>query len=442
MEIITVRIPELPLDTSGLKNLDRVPVWKEQSNTTEGIELQTLRAFVMEGLTASTPPVYVGGSFAVEVGADQAGGQIFLIPSMAGKSFNLRRQGMGIVPIDQWEVLDAGGFKLTTPGDVLVFGEIFELDVIDFQNGGNITAGGGLGFGIAKPIPTNYTILTTEIGGVFQVRGGSSIVTITLPDIASIPLYSLLPFEASINNQFQAGIQAQGGQKIYFNNKEYTKIRLGVGESVWLYNTASGWFVIDAYGQWNDVGRIVQAHAPGLNEILCNGLTLQRAEYPRLWEYAQTLGPSLVTESVWSTVSAVASNGDTILRPYAGCFSSGDGVLTFRIPDLTNCFIRGLKSGSDTSRIANVAGARQKDQMPAHRHFLVSVNSNILTNVALTISNFIAKIMGNGAGQSNSNYEYALNGSSAEPTVGLSSSAGSGSGTVVENIGLNYYIKY
>lgn len=440
MEIITVRIPELPLDTDGLKMEDRLPIWQAESNVTKGITLQTIRTFLMEGLTTSTPPVYVGGSFVVEVTANEAGGQTFLIPSMQGKSFNLRRQGMGIVPINEWEILDAGGFKLTRPGDVLVLGEIFELDVVDFQTGGT-SGGGGLGFGNAYPIPTNYTILTNELGSIFQVRANATVVTITLPDIASIPLFSLLPFESSINNTYQAGIQTQGGQKIYFNNKEYTKIRLGVGESLWLYNTATAWYVVSAYGNWNDVGRITQAHAPGLNEILCNGLTLQRIQYPRLWDYVQTLGPSLVSESTWSTASATV-NGETVLNPYKGCFSTGDGATTFRIPDLTNCFIRGLKSGSDASRVVNTAGTRQKEQMPAHRHFLVSVNTNTITSVALTISNFLAKLMGNGAGQGNSNYEYALNGSTAEPTVGLSSQTGSTSGNIVDNIGLNYYIKY
>ncbi|HDR9048589.1 TPA: phage tail protein [Burkholderia vietnamiensis] len=57
-----------------------------------------------------------------------------------------------------------------------------------------------------------------------------------------------------------------------------------------------------------------------------NGVLVNRADYPLLWAYAQASG-ALVAESVW------ASNN-------WGCFSTGDGATTFRLPELRGEFLR------------------------------------------------------------------------------------------------------
>ncbi|GAB5098713.1 phage tail protein [Caballeronia sp. HLA56] len=86
-----------------------------------------------------------------------------------------------------------------------------------------------------------------------------------------------------------------------------------------------------------------------------DGATLKRTDYPALWAYAQASG-ALVKEIEW-----VVSR--------SGCFSEGDGALTFRLPDLRGEFIRAFDDGRgvDTNR---VIGSFQAQDVQPHTHAL------------------------------------------------------------------------
>jgi microcystin-dependent protein len=443
IDVTTVRVPELTEFTGALKNLDQLIVWIAETDETLKIPLSKFRAFVMDGLTSSVPPVYVGGSFVHEITAAEAGGQIALIPSLAGMSFNLRRQGQGIVPINQWEVLDAGGFKLTTAGDFLVEGEIFELDVVEYQN--NNTGTGGFALAGVRPVPTNFTLLPEQVGHAVQLRAGASIVTLTLPNIVDIPVHSIVPIEATFNNTKQAKIQTVGGQKIYMNGEERTFIYIGAGESAWLYNDATAWYVFSAKGNWDEVGQVVQGYIPGKNQIVCQGQLVNRADYPRLWEAVQQMGSSSVSDTQWAT-TFVLVDGYIVNKPFKGCFSSGNGTTTFRLPDLSQSVLKGLKIGSssaDQARHLNFAGIFQAGRVGPHRHFSYRDVGSTYNNAALTAGNFPQDEAGAGAGVGNNNMEYSIRGQGSEPNVGLTSTEGTSTyGNQVDNIGINFYIKY
>ncbi|MEM5451888.1 tail fiber protein [Paraburkholderia guartelaensis] len=84
-----------------------------------------------------------------------------------------------------------------------------------------------------------------------------------------------------------------------------------------------------------------------------NGALLNRVDYPALWAYAQASG-AIVTEAQWS-----ANN--------FGCFSTGNGTTTFRIPELRGEFLRCLDDGRGTD--ANRAiGSWQAGQNASHAH--------------------------------------------------------------------------
>ncbi|HHL4079619.1 phage tail protein [Burkholderia sp. A2] len=70
-----------------------------------------------------------------------------------------------------------------------------------------------------------------------------------------------------------------------------------------------------------------------------NGALVKRADYPALWAYAQASG-ALVTEDEWT-------------KALWGCFSSGDGTTTFRLPEMRGEFVRCWDDarGIDTNRI-------------------------------------------------------------------------------------------
>lgn len=80
------------------------------------------------------------------------------------------------------------------------------------------------------------------------------------------------------------------------------------------------------------------------------GLLLQRSEHKRLWAYAQASG-NLVDENIWLNEGGVGRKG---------AYSSGDGVNTFRIPEVRGTHLRALDSGRgmDADR---VIGSYQAD---------------------------------------------------------------------------------
>ncbi|MDT4830715.1 hypothetical protein FQZ97_641890 [compost metagenome] len=84
-----------------------------------------------------------------------------------------------------------------------------------------------------------------------------------------------------------------------------------------------------------------------------NGALLNRADYPLLWAYAQASG-ALVTEAVWSANSW-------------GCFSTGDGSTTFRIPDLRGESPRFWDDGRGVDASRGI-GTFQNFQNATHTH--------------------------------------------------------------------------
>lgn len=88
-----------------------------------------------------------------------------------------------------------------------------------------------------------------------------------------------------------------------------------------------------------------------------HGQVVSRNDFPELFEWAITNG-LVVTESEWS-------NG------MYGAYSSGDGVSTFRVPDLRERYIVGAKSGTNTlnkyiaDTIKNITGNIQVSQQHA-----------------------------------------------------------------------------
>ena len=84
-----------------------------------------------------------------------------------------------------------------------------------------------------------------------------------------------------------------------------------------------------------------------------NGAVVRRVDYPALWAYAQASG-ALVADSAW------ASNN-------WGCFSSGDGTTTFRLPEVRGEFLRFWDDarGADSNR---VIGTYQGSQNASHAH--------------------------------------------------------------------------
>lgn len=103
------------------------------------------------------------------------------------------------------------------------------------------------------------------------------------------------------------------------------------------------------------VGQIVfeARNAARAGFLKLNGAVLNRADYPALWAYAQASG-ALVTDAQWGASCF-------------GCFSTGNGTTTFRIPELRGEFLRCWDDGrgADTNR---GVGTYQGSQNASHSH--------------------------------------------------------------------------
>ncbi|WP_126285009.1 phage tail protein [Burkholderia stagnalis] len=88
--------------------------------------------------------------------------------------------------------------------------------------------------------------------------------------------------------------------------------------------------------------------------LKANGALVNRADYPGLWAYAQASG-ALVSDDDWR-------------KERWGCFSSGDGTTTFRLPELRGEFIRCWADGRDDIDAQRAIGSFQNHQNKSHGH--------------------------------------------------------------------------
>lgn len=441
----TVRIPELAPLTTGLDLdlADQIPIYIASENKTKKVTLQSLNTFFATGGGESHPPAVYLGEMVYEVGAGAAGTDTAAIPSLAGKEFTLERAGFPLFALlpdgsnsatAEYEILNAGGFKLLN-GGTLGLGERFKLTIYSLISTGGGGGGGGStttysSFIRGKKNVTGNTVLdpVTDINKIIQVRGSSSSYTQTLPNVGDVAANALIVIESIMGNTVGQKVATTGGQYIYLNNVQKTEIWLHPGEVVWLFRDDDGYYVINDFAdRYKDLARPMAAYKAELNQLVCKGQLVSRTAYPRLWEYVQTLGASLVSDATWSTATATVA-GRTVDRPYRGCFSTGDGSTTFRLPDLMNVALRGVKAetGTDPNRHLNKPGGFQDDAFETHSHSL--------------------QYYRNDAGGGSQQYVYYLNndnGPTALPDGAyLTKETGSSDETRMENVGVLWVINY
>lgn len=394
----TARIPELsPLTVDLPLTLDDlIPIWVASENKTKKVPLQAINDLITLGPGAgSHAPVVFGGEMIYIVAQADDGNVTASITSLAGLDFTLERGGfplIALLPDDsnagvaEYEILDAGGFKLLKAGDTLHGLERFKLSIFSLMAVPSSPGGSSSSSFIngKKVVTTSLTLDPAgDMNKLIQIRADTGSIILTLPPVEDIPVKSFIPIETNITNSKAAKIQTTGGQYIYFNNTGKTSVYMHPGEILWLFRDDDGFYVInDFYQNYRGLGVPSPAYQAELNQLVCRGQLVSRDAFPRLWEYVQTLGLSIVTDSLWSTAQ-VYRQGNTystsvpgsgiysiIPNPYRGCFSSGDGATTFRLPDLMNMTLRGVKSlsGTDNERYLNRPGIFQENMLQDHFH--------------------------------------------------------------------------
>lgn len=407
--IPTARIPEIAhfsTVASEIKGNDKLVFYKTDQDKTVHMLLSELRTYAMTGGSSTiTPVIQDGKDFIYTVPVWEAGGQIASIPILAGKAFSLEREGYPLVHQEydssgnakydaadiDFEILSSGGFKLVkvVDGQTDTLVEKVRYKVSPYSSGvsstpTSTTTGSSFIQGIVKVAANLLFDPLNHLHKVLSMETGSTKRTITLCDVTNVnlPKNQVIIIASVINSTVENKVTTTAGQFIYLNGQSFTSIYVRPGEIVMLLRDDTGWYVINEFGRvYDELGKIQSAYKIGRNELLLDGSELLRADYPRLWEVVQTMGSALIEETLWQTAAVYRQGNsyftsppsgtyDTIMRPYRGCFSSGDGTTTFRVPDLMNMFLRSVKTtaGTDNERYYNKAGGYQRGMNEEHDH--------------------------------------------------------------------------
>lgn len=269
-------------------------------------------------------------------------------------------------------------------------------------------------------INATTALLNTDANILYTLTAAGNI-NVILPDVTTVAAGSLFPFASIMPFGKCGSIITTGPDRVkYADGDNRAAIYLYNGERITFVAAGDHWQIQSAFGNFESVGESFGARKKKGNTIINDGQLISRADYARLWEFVQTLtlGQELVDDATW-----LAGIGPEPLA-YRGCFSQGDGVTTFRLPDERGMFDRylDLARGVDIARVHDFAGGYEKDQNKAHDHFMFNGSD---TGGGPYISS------GHSTG---GNLGYSMNGSNGVPNVGKTSESG-GTEVITKNIG-------
>jgi hypothetical protein len=397
INVPTVRVPELADAELPIEDTDLLLLYKNApTNKTRKTSIEELKNFLVTPGGVPVPPVTNGADVEIIITAAMAGTNRVNVPILANKMYSLSRRGFGTLLTNEYNILSSGGFELkpkdengnvVTDDDANAIeqdvseGEVFIAHVYDYvpdQGGGGIpgnTGGGGsLITGIVS-ITANTQLSAIHRQKLIHASFGDNKGIVTLEDIADAPENSIVIIETTVGNNFQTKVTAKTGQVIYYGSTSQQYLYLGISESIWLLRGADGWYVLNDLKGVDRVGLPIYSWKQRLNTLICRGQEVNRADYPRLWEWVQQSG-ALILDTQWATSASIidAETGTRqIYYPYKGCFSYGvlgTGGATFRLPDEQGMFRRGLANigSTDAERTFNTPGNIQPDTNRKHSH--------------------------------------------------------------------------
>lgn len=362
MDLPTARHPEM-VRFSDIQDDDLVAGFDISENKTKVMDFTQLRSkLIGEGVPQT--PVLNNGIIELTVDSVHVDNLRWDLPSIVGQEFTLERRGVGMLQTTEYNILSTGGFLLTGSSPVMKLGETFILTLTKLQGGDTeiIKKSGSLFSGMV-PVTSSISWSDSHKGKIIAISGGTNKVTYTLPDLSDVEENTLIPFETNINNTYQSTIATTAGQLIYFGGTSYNQMYMGIGENLWLFNGTDGWYVVNAYGNYLTVGEPWFGYKKPPNTILAQGQLVRKDEYPRLWAFAQSLGTSLVTDTMWKEIV-----GGRQIRQ--GCFAlpPAGSEDFFRVPALEGGFARWKGGIEPEARPYNYPGGLQGDEIRAHTH--------------------------------------------------------------------------
>ncbi|WP_343692759.1 hypothetical protein [Chitinophaga sp.] len=290
-------------------------------------------------------------------------------PYLDGKVFGIHRRGVELmVKGVEWQNdVPGGGIELLQEGDEFIDGDIitaqFQPQITPYISTPDAISRYSNG---VQLISNNTTLTASTYRKLLVITTGSEIILGS--DYPENVLCAIL--QNSVGNK-QSTITAPTGQSIAFNGGAVQSIWLGKNERIELIRAGATWYIVNDSMGYDRVGHIVPGRLAGANQIIAQGQTILRADYPRLVDYLTRLNTAYA-----GTVLNAADWASNKTQ-----WGWGDGSTTIQVPDLRGYFPRWIDLGANvdvdryTAGTGSKPGSKQGMQIQSHSH-AAGANSN------------------------------------------------------------------
>ncbi len=214
-----------------------------------------------------------------------------------------------------------------------------------------------------EAIITANTLITNAYSGKLIVANANGILVLTLDDVTTFKMGTILPISSFCLANSVVNIVSQAGQKFYDSSTGRSVMYMHNTEHLFLVASTGGWKILNAIGNFYSAGEELKSRKIVNNTLAFTGAVVNRAFFPRLFEYVISLpSQAIITEYGWLS--------DPVR--YRGFYTLGDGATTFRLPDERGMYERALDLGRglDVLRMDESPGGYEKDAVGSHTHLV------------------------------------------------------------------------
>jgi len=348
-----------------------IKLWESANGTATGVVRnsfsQAVNAFSIlvrlpEYLEADITPGLVSGATS------------YVDPTLAGWDYWIERVGSGTITPDFAPTTnpvyhkDTDGFTLIQAGDNFQPNEKFNIFFIP-QAVPLAPGAPSPTFSSARIVTADEVFTNADIGTALILQSATTSINTVLPPVSGMPDFSWFYIYSNGGNHKNASIAATAGDVFYYTGNK-SKIVLGQGEVLRCYKAFGKLYIDNDLFGAKAVGEVLYNYFQSeLNTLLMDGREKNRADYPRLWSFIQTLDAGVVvSDTAWNSTTVIR-DGITYYTK-KGCFSTGDGSTTFRLPLLTNQMLKGV-DGS-----IRLIGSLEIESTISHAHATPHSTSN------------------------------------------------------------------
>jgi hypothetical protein len=218
----------------------------------------------------------------------------------------------------------------------------------------------------------NFSVVSADFGKKFIIDADAKVVNVKVDEILTIIQKVPIFFESVGTEHVNVVIEAATDETIQSFTESQTFI-LGRGEKAELIRLGDIMYAFSDSLDIKKAGQIEWGYYLSANRLWADGSEYDCADYPRLKKAMDATGSGVVkTYTQWAATATV--NGVAGVSINKGFFALSNDGLKFKVPDLRNKFVRGLKNnlGTDTERVENKPGGYQDSMFKEHGHDLLT----------------------------------------------------------------------